>query len=464
MAINEFTVSQGARRAIEEMGYSIDASMDDAIARWHRWYTCSDDFYKVRYYDKDGRRHSRERLSVHPARKVCREMASLMLTEDTKVSVEAPKANAWLQRYLDERNFWPTGQTLVEKAFGLGTAAWALWYDLGDAPDVKLRRYDARMVKPLTFDEEGVAECAFVTRVSIKGEDAEQVQLHVLEEGTYRIKTMMFMRGRRLNPEAFGVVPDFDTRSPRKTFGVVKPALENVVSDLSPYGMSIFADAVGAIQAVDLAFDSLFQEVDLTAVKVFMDEALIDVRTRDGKVVPVADSDQRTFRMVAGDGAGKLIDVFSPAIRTEPLRQALDVALAELGEICGFGQQYFKLDRAGGLKTATEVVSDNSVLMRNVRKHENMVRGAIQDVVGGLLDGARIHLGADVEEDFGPVSVAFDDSVIADTATEKATMLSEIGAGVVPRWKYLATFYGMGEEEARAALAEEAPPAMGLGI
>ena len=34
-------------------------------------------------------------------------------------------------------------------------------------------------------------------------------------------------------------------------------------------------------------------------------------------------------------------------------------------------------------------------------------------------------------------------------------MLSEIAAGVVPRWMYLTTFYGMSEDEARAAAPEQ---------
>lgn len=236
---------------------------------------------------------------------------------------------------------------------------------------------------------------------------------------------------------------------------MVRPAIENTAADLCPYGMSVFADAVPAIRAVDLAFDSLFQEVDLTAVKVFMDEELIDVRSQDGKLVPLSRTDQQTFRMVDGSGASSKIDVFSPDIRTAQLKEALNVALAELGEICGFGQNYFTLDKAGGLKTATEVVADNGALMRNVRKHENIVRGAIQDVVSALLENARIHCGAPIEEDFGAVSVEFDDSVITDTQTAKAQMLAEIAAGVRPKWHYLREFEGMTEEQAKAELPQE---------
>lgn len=114
------------------------------------------------------------------------------------------------------------------RAFGLGTGAWALWVDAG-AGEVRVCRYDARMVVPLTWDEEGVSECAFVTRAFWRGRAVDQVQLHLKGAGceifppgetqradagpdgcpedgigseTYRIVTACFDReGNRMEPE-----------------------------------------------------------------------------------------------------------------------------------------------------------------------------------------------------------------------------------------------------------------------
>lgn len=41
-------------------------------------------------------------------------------------------------------------------------------------------------------------------------------------------------------------------------------------------------------------------------------------------------------------------------------------------------------------------------------------------------------------------------------------MMAEVAAGVVPKWMYLAKFYGMSEEEARAALPSGAVLDMGF--
>ena len=50
---------------------------------------------------------------------------------------------------------------------------------------------------------------------------------------------------------------------------------------------------------------------------------------------------------------------------------------------------YFDFDKVGYVRTATEVSSDNSALMRNVRKHENALRKPITDVSRALMACAR---------------------------------------------------------------------------
>lgn len=458
MAENDFGIPAAATEEIKRLGYAVDGSMTAHIAEWRSWYACDGDFFKVPYVTTNGRRKHRARASLHPARRVCREMASLILTEDTTVSVDAPGANKWLQSYLARANFWPTGQVIVEKAFAMGTAAWALSFNVRERDEdtnIGLRRYDARMIVPLSWDDEGVSECAFCTRVRFKGRAMDQLQAMTREGDGYHIRTWLFYKGRELNPERYGMIADFPTYSEYKPFGIFKPGIDNIYDDLSPYGASIVADAIGAVKAVDAAWDSIVQEVVLTQPRVFADESMLDVRREDGKAVPTGMSDDMLFRKMAGTGVEHYLQIFSPSIRMEQLRLALDTALAELGDSCGFGQNYFTLGKAGGIKTATEVVSDNSTLMRNVRKHENVIRGAIQDVVSALLDNARTHCAADIERNFGPVSVEFDDSVIVDTQTEKAAMLNEIAAGVRPKWHYLVKFDGMSEEEARAAVGSD---------
>lgn len=60
------------------------------------------------------------------------------------------------------------------------------------------------------------------------------------------------------------------------------------------------------------------------------------------------------------------IQEFAPALRTSGQIEAFRVALQMLGDLTGFGIGYFDMDESWGyVKTATEVSSDNSALMRN---------------------------------------------------------------------------------------------------
>ena len=74
--------------------------------------------------------------------------------------------------------------------------------------------------------------------------------------------------------EPAGVCPDYDTGSPFPAFATIKPAVDNTRAGMSPFGQSVFADAVDAIQAVDLAFDALKNEVDVSKMSVFLSDVV----------------------------------------------------------------------------------------------------------------------------------------------------------------------------------------------
>ena len=59
-------------------------------------------------------------------------------------------------------------------------------------------------------------------------------------------------------------------------FSLIKPTVNNTHVDKSPSGQSVFADAVDAIQAADLAFDALISEVDNGKMRISISDMLFD--------------------------------------------------------------------------------------------------------------------------------------------------------------------------------------------
>ncbi|MFR5092558.1 MAG: hypothetical protein ACLTDR_11655 [Adlercreutzia equolifaciens] len=104
--------------------------MDGKIAEWRALHTGTDPFFEVPLRQRERRAQEAAPQLLKPARRVCRELASSSSPIDTEVSVEKPLENEWLGGLLARSNFWPTGQRVVESCAALGTAAWALSFDV----------------------------------------------------------------------------------------------------------------------------------------------------------------------------------------------------------------------------------------------------------------------------------------------------------------------------------------------
>lgn len=96
------------------------------------------------------------------------------------------------------------------------------------------------------------------------------------------------------------------------------------------------------------------------------------------------------------------------------------------------------------MKIATEVSSDNSALMRNIRKNENALAAALADVNGALL-ACEKGMGRELPDE-GSVRVVFDDSIVQDTTSEKRQDMDEVAAGLMDRAEYRAKRYGESEK------------------
>ncbi len=447
MAEERYRVPEAIGTYLEKKGYDVPwGSMAAHINRWDAWMRGTGEFYDYDDYDSEGRFYHVHRRSIRPAKRVCREWSSLLMDEQTSVQCENEACNEWLEGFLARSKFWSRGQGLVQRAFGLGTGAWALWVDT-TAPKMLIRRYFANMTLPLSWDEDGVTECAFATRIHLRGKPVDQLQMHLLNKGgTYDIHTVLLDEmGREVKME--GVLPVLETGCPTPTFAIVKPAIENTMAEFSPYGMSVFEDAIDVIQSVDLAYDAIFTEVDVGKIRVFLSDMLLERGDDEGqRVIPFGKDDCTVFRKVGS--SEDMVQEFAPALRTEQQVKAYRTALQTLGDQCGFGLGYFDIDEKGGIKPATEVSSDHSQLMRSIKEHENLLGDAIAQICTAALHCARTFLDVPLPPE-GDVTVKFDDSIIQDTAAEKAQDLAELDL-TLNDWEYRMKWYNEDEETARA--------------
>ena len=120
---------------------------------------------------------------------------------------------------------------------------------------------------------------------------------------------------------------------------------------------------------------------------------------------------------------------------------------------CGFGTERYKFD-CSGIKTATEVISENSDMYRMIKKHEVILEDVLKELVKiiirlGIVLGNQLNLETEV-------TIDFDDSIIEDKEAERQSDRQDVSMGAMPLWEYRAKYYGESEEQAKAAVQQPA--------
>lgn len=145
--------------------------------------------------------------------------------------------------------------------------------------------------------------------------------------------------------------------------------------DFSPYEQSVFADAVDAVQSVDLAYDALINEVHAGKMRVFLSDVMFDQeRDSSGKRVPIpfGKGDCTVFRKVMS--TEDTITEFGPALRAEAQGKAFRLALQVLGDLVGLGVNYFDTENVGYVRTATEKRQDMAEVAAGLLMREEFRR------------------------------------------------------------------------------------------
>ena len=459
MSTARYTIPSHIREYIKDQGYTCEYDeMMENIELWHEFFMAHGEFWDWNEV-VNGVRLKVHRMSIHPAERVCNEWASLLLNEETAVNTENEGCNEWLEDFFDSIDFELRGQESLMRAFALGTGAWDLSIDTLKGT-LQLETYDARSIIPLSWDNSGITEIALCTKVNYQGKMYDQLKMHVVEEENYHILTLLWDEDG--NPATIDdVIDDFDTLGDVPWFAVVKPAIANVCADLSPYGQSVYGSCLDVMRSVDMCYDAIFNEVDLAKMRIFISSLLVDYENKAGideqgrykQALPFG-RDNTIYRKV-DSVQDEMITPYAPIMRTESQVRAYRTAVQTMGDLCGFGLDYFDIDDSGGLRTATEVSADNSAMMRNIKKHENLLRRSIISISRAALHAARAHLNVELQDE-GNIEVVFDDSIITDVEADKRMALSEIttlGLDIL-KVRYLEKYYGMTEEEARAEIPE----------
>jgi len=137
-------------------------------------------------------------------------------------------------------------------------------------------------------------------------------------------------------------------------------------------------------------------------------------------------------------------------IRIESIRLAIQTLLNILSVQVGFSAGYLSFD-AGGLKTATEVISENSKTYKTKQAYENNIGSGML----ALFEAIRV-IGPSygIATTAAEYSVEWNDAIIEDRAAKEKRINERVAAGTMSKKQAIMELDGKTEAEAAAIVAE----------
>ena len=286
---------------------------------------------------------------------------------------------------------------------------------------IRIDFLSAEGILPLSWENGRVTDCAFASGQRQGDRDLLYLQVHHRADGSYRIENLLFdTDGERLERLSLAEVPGFGeipetvcTDRAERSFVLDRMNIVNNLDPASPMGLSVFANAVDQLRGADVAYDSYVNEFILGKKRIMLKPEA----TKDFDGAPLFDADELAFYILPEDsGNESIIKEIDMTLRTAEHHEGIQDMLNLLGLKCGFGEQHYRFER-GSVLTATQVISENSTLYRNVRRHELILEDALRELIGILLRMGNDHFGLGLREET-EITVDFDDSIIEDRSKE----------------------------------------------
>jgi A118 family predicted phage portal protein len=223
-------------------------------------------------YKKGGIGYTKKvnRLLLNMAKEACGELSNLVWSENPTINVGSKNEQEYLDSILDNNKFWDNMDTYVEYMAAFGGFMIKVYEDDGE---IKLN-----FVLPDYFDitkeENGnITGAKFYSDIFVSDKEYKRVEEHGFfkdEYGNkvYCIKNYIEDGDKKMSVDSISATSDYNEVTyyyglTKPLFVYVKNPQANNVCLSSPYGISIFANAISNLEGIDTKYDALNDEVVL---------------------------------------------------------------------------------------------------------------------------------------------------------------------------------------------------------
>lgn len=459
---------------------TLDATFYRQIEVWRSWYRSNvRKFHTYKVYRGRGSSIKCTRYALGMAKKVCEDMADLLLNEKVTITIEDTATDAFVKQVLIDNNFEELGNEYQEWKAALGTAAYVVYVrdavmdneGIMTGGNVGINYVEAGNIFPTSWQNRIITECIFTFPKTYKRKKYIHFQYHKLEDISgenrkqYVIENTVVENttgsGHELTPDQWKEIPAFSGLVERIETGTDQPQfiidrlnmVNNADEDSSnPMGMPLFANAIDTIRKLDLEYDSYANEFSLGRKRIFVAPEFLT--NENGSLI--FDPEDSVFYELPEDyfkNTKESMREVNMELRIEEHSKAINDDLNWLSLKCGFGTDRYKFENSG-VKTATEVISENSDLYRSLTKHELILNRVLIQLIHTIIRTG-INTGVPGLNEKAKITIAFDDSIIEDKATERKEDRQDVSMGVMRHEEYRAKWYGETEEQAKKNLPEQ---------
>lgn len=338
-----------------------------------------------------------------------------------------------------------------------------------DNDEIKISWIRADQFYPLRSNTNGVSECAIATR-SIQSEGNINYYYTLLEfhewvNGNYVITNELYKSelessvGKQVPLET--IYPDLAETVTleglkRPLFVYFRTPGANNKSLESPLGLGIVDNAREVLDTINSTHDQFTWEIDMGQRRVVVPAEFLKT---DEAHPPMFDSGQNVFVGMYGAERVGVQDI-TTAIRTVQYKDAISHFIKEFEVQVGLsvGSMNYADD---GLKTATEIVSNNSMTYQTRSSYLTMVEKAINELIHSIFELAgykeffsmQMPL-IELEYESYVVNVSFEDGVFVNQDKQQEDDLKAVVAGVMPKKQFLIRNYNLTEEELEEWLSD----------
>ncbi|MBP1544761.1 MAG: phage portal protein [Oscillospiraceae bacterium] len=432
-----------------EIAADVSAFCSDRLNTWRGVYENSPPWQNTK---KGGlfSHGSRQLLRLNMAKTLCDSLSAMTFAEQCDIAVSGGEQQL-LSDILEQNSFWDRLPELLSTVYALGGGAMKAYLDNGE---VRIDYIPADRFVPVRWDGRRITEAVFIS-VTARDKDIYTLLEHQFRGGA-RFRLYKSASDRELGREVplaelFPELPQtvsYDTDIPM--FAYIRPAVSNNTRYCTPLGMSVYADCLDTLKSLDTVFDSLVREFVLGKKRIIVPDGCIRtvIDPESGEPKRYFDADDEAFVALRTEDRESLkITDSTTELRVEEHVAAINALLNILCMQTGLSAGTFSFDVQQGVKTATEIIAQESKSARTVRTNKNLLTEAIEDIVHAALFLA-------TERECEAVTVSWRDNIVEDINTVADRAIKLYSAGLISRQKALMDIYGI-DEAAALAMSEQ---------